>query len=90
MASHILGYIVQSLDENILAPPIQARRLFTHFSEAIQHAKELYGHYMEDHTDEIAGPFEVYSPTKKHIDFAGGALVFRSRDLHIWIDCIIQ
>lgn len=90
MPPHILGYIVQSLDENIIMPPIQARHMFLHFSEALQHAKEVYSSYMEEHTDEDAGPFELYSPTKQHVDFAGGGLVFRSRDLHVWIDCITQ
>ena len=90
MSSNLVGYIVQSLDDDILTPPIGSKHLFITFSEAIQHAKALYESYMERCEEGIEGPFEIYKPTKQQVDFAGGQLIFRSRDIHIWIDVITR
>ena len=90
MQSHILGYIVQKFDEEMLSPPIGAKILFTRFSDAIAHAKEIYQNYLGQFEDVDIGPFEFYSPKKEHVDLGGGAMVFRSRDIQVWIDAVIQ
>jgi hypothetical protein len=88
MTAPIVGYIIQTLDEELILPPYGAKHLFLTFTEAVEHAKALYESYMEKCEEGLEGPFEIYKPTKKDVDIAGGALLFRSRDIHIWIDCI--
>lgn len=90
MNAPIVGYIIQRLDEELILPPLGAKHLFLTFSEAIEHARSLYESYMEGCEEGLEGPFEIYKPTKQTVDLAGGALVFRSRDIHIWIDCILR
>jgi hypothetical protein len=88
MSSAIVGYIIQILDEEQLLPPMGMKHLFVTFKDAIEHGQALYQSYMESRCEEYEGPFEVYKPTKGDVDIAGGALIFRSRDIHIWIDGI--
>lgn len=90
MPPPIVGYIIQTLDEEKLLPPFGAKHLFLTYKEAREHAQSLYESYMESCSDGLEGPFEIYKPTKEQVDLAGGAILFRSRDIHIWIDCILR
>lgn len=89
MSTRILGYIVQIFDEEMLAPPMGGKHLFETFAEAMRHAKDIYHTYIEVNELDKDGLWEVYTPTKQHVDLSGGALVFRSREYHVWIDTIL-
>jgi hypothetical protein len=85
----IHGYIVQQFDEDAPFPPMSARRLFPVFAQALRHAQGLAEEYQMNREEHMEGPFEAYRPSKQSVDISGFGVVFRSRDVHIWIEAII-
>lgn len=86
----IVGYIVQYFDEDAHSPMRGGKILFKVFAQALRYAEETYQSYMQERQEDIEGPFEVFRPTKKDTDLATSSLVFRSRDIWIWIECIYE
>ena len=86
----IHGYIVQQFNEDAPFPPMSAKKLFPVFAQALRHAQVMADEFTENREEEIEGPFEVYRPTKQAVDILGFAVVFRSRDIHIWIEAIVD
>lgn len=89
MTTH-LGYIVQVQDEEDFTPYHGAMKLYRSFDDALAYAEELYRGYLEIHSEEYEGPFEVSRATKYQCDVAGSVLVFRSLNCYIWIDHIVE
>ncbi len=85
-----LGYIVQYSDEDEYTVYHGFKKLFRHFSDALEHAKELTRIYFESHSLEEIGHFENHTPTKKNCDNQGSVVVFECRGYIIWIDCVIE
>lgn len=85
----IYGYIVQQFDEDAPFPPMAARKLFPVFAQALRYAQGLAEDYQQNREEEIEGPFEVYRPSKQSVDISGFGVVFRSRDVYIWIEAIL-
>lgn len=86
----ILGYIVQYSNEEDYTVYHGFKKLFTVYSEALDHAQEFYRAYlgtMEEHHD---GPFLSHKPSKKDADNQGSVVVFESRQLIVWIDAVIE
>ena len=86
----ILGYIIQFFDEEATIPCMNHKRLFKHFSKALESAEEMYRDYILANNEEFLGPYEIIKPTKKEVDIAGSSVIFRSRDVYIWIECIFE
>lgn len=86
----ILGYIVQYLDEESLTPNGPGKRLFTDFQEALNHAHELIHTWHETNTPQSDGPIEYNKTTKQMVDAQHSALVFRSREVFIWIEIVFS
>jgi hypothetical protein len=86
----ILGYIVQYANEDDYTVYHGYKKLFRHFSECLQHAKEVYQGYCVEHPEEHDGPFQVHTPTKKMCDNQGSVVVFESRGMIVWIDCVVE
>lgn len=87
----VLGYVVQYSNEDDYTVYHGFLKLFRYFSDALDHANELYRGYLEAQPAEgFDGPFEVHKPTKKECDNQGSAVVFASRDYIVWIDCIVE
>jgi hypothetical protein len=85
----IHGYIVQQFNEDAPFPPMSARRLFPVFAQALRYGHSLAEEYQENREEEVEGPFEIYRPSKQSVDISGFGLVFRSRDIHIWIEAVL-
>lgn len=83
-----LGYIVQYLDEDSLIPNGPGKRLFQEFEEALDYAHELIHKWHETNTPQSDGPIEYSKITKEMIDAQYSAMVFRSRDVFIWIEIV--
>lgn len=86
----VLGYIVQHSNEDDYTVYHGFKRLFRHFSECLESAKEIYRDYLQTHVEEQSQPFQTYSPSKKMCDTQGSVVVFESRGLIVWIDCVIE
>jgi hypothetical protein len=85
-----LGYILQYSNENDYTVYHGFKKLYRHFSECLQAAKEFSQEYIVTHPEELEGPFEMHTPTKKTCDERGSVVIFESRGLIVWIDCVIE
>lgn len=85
-----VGYIVQYFDEDAISPMRGGKIMFKVFAQALRYAEETYQTYMHERQEHIEGPFEIFHPTKKDTDSTSSSLVFRSRDIWIWIECIYE
>jgi hypothetical protein len=83
-----LGYILQYLDEESLTPNGPGKRLYTQFEEIINDAHELIQKWYETNTPQGDGPIEYHTVTKSMIDAQQSVLLFRSRDVFIWIEIV--
>lgn len=83
------GFIVQRFHEDDSHPLGGAKQLFSTFEEAFIAAKEMASDYIFDRQEDIEGPFELFSPTEEETLIKGSTLVFRSRDIWIWLDVIL-
>jgi hypothetical protein len=87
----IIGYIVQHSNEDDYTVYHGSMKLFRVFSEAVDHANDLYRGYMEkDPHEQFDGPFNIRKPTKKECDAQGSVVVFESRNYIVWIDCVVD
>ena len=86
----VIGYIVQYSDEDDYTVYHGFVKLYTHFSTALERAKDVYQSYLESHDEREIGHFEVRIPTKKQCDEQGSATVFESRGYIVWIDCVVE
>ena len=85
-----LGYILQYSNEEDYTVYHGFKKLYRHFSHCLEQAKHMYQEYMINHPEEYESPFEVHTPTKKTCDERGSVVVFESRGMIIWIDCVIE
>jgi hypothetical protein len=85
-----IGYIVQYSNEDDYTVYHGVMKLYRVFSEALQHAKEMYRGYLETAAEHYDGPFKAHIPTKKDCDAAGSVVVFESRNFIVWIDGVIE
>lgn len=88
--STLLGYIVQSQNDDDFTPYHGQMKLYRSFQDALTQAKELVGLYLESHLEGYDGPFDSHSPSKKQCDDAGSVVVFRSANCIIWIDKVVE
>jgi hypothetical protein len=86
----ILGYIVQYSNEDDYTVYHGFVKLHRTFSSALDHAKDTYRGYLEQMDEAYDGPYETYSPSKKECDERGSVVIFRSREMVVWIDCVIE
>lgn len=86
----ILGYIVQHSNEDDYTIYHGFMKLFKHFTDAIEHARELGSGFLLQNGNEELGPFEMRKPTKKECDTQGSVVVFESRPYIVWIDCVVD
>ena len=86
----VLGYIVQYSNEEDYTVYHGFVKLHRTFTSALEQAKDIYRGYLENNQEQFDEPFEVCKPTKKQCDDAGSVIVFRSRDMIVWIDCVIE
>ncbi len=84
----VLGYILQYLDEESLIPNGPGKRLYTDFDEILNDAQELIQKWYESNTEQGDGPVEYNKLTKAIVDAQHSAMVFRSRDVLIWIEIV--
>jgi hypothetical protein len=84
----ILGYILQYLDEESLIPYGPGKRLYTDFEEVLNDTHELIHKWYELNTPLNDGPIEYQKVTKAMVDAQHSALVFRSREVFIWIEIV--
>lgn len=85
----ICGYIVQSFHEDSNLPLTGPKRLIQNFETAFEAARDMAREYIMNRQEEIEGPFEMFSPTEEEIEVKGSCLIFRSRDIWIWLDAIL-
>jgi hypothetical protein len=83
-----LGYILQYLDEESLSPNGPGKRLYTNFDEIMNDAHELIEKWYETNTPQNDGPIEYQKVTKEMVDAQSSVLVFRSREVFIWIEIV--
>lgn len=86
----ILGYIVQYSNEDDYTIYHGFMKLYRHFSDALEHAKELARGFLEVNNDGHDGPFQMHTPTKKNCDAQGSVIVFESAAYIVWIDAIVE
>ncbi len=84
----VLGYILQYLDEDSLTPNGPGKRLYTDFDEILNDAHELIQKWYETNTEQGDGPVEYTKLTKEIVDAQHSALLFRSREVFIWIEIV--
>ena len=84
----VLGYILQYLDEESLTPNGPGKRLYTDFDEILNDAHELIHKWYETNTEQNDGPVEYYKITKEMVDVQQSVLVFRSREVFVWIEIV--
>lgn len=84
----VLGYILQYLDEESLIPNGPGKRLYTDFDEIINDAHELVVKWYEVNTEQGDGPVEYHKLTKDMLHARHSAILFRSRDVLIWIEIV--
>ena len=84
----IVGYILQYLDEESLIPNGPGKRIYTDFEEIMNDAHELIQKLYEMNTPQSDGPVEYQKVTKEMVDAQHSALVFRSREVFIWIEIV--
>lgn len=83
-----LGYILQYLDEDSLVPNGPGKRLYVEFEEILNDAHELIQKWYETNTEVNDGPIEYQRVTKQMVDAQHSALIFRSREVFIWIEIV--
>ncbi len=86
----VLGYIVQYTNEEEYTVYHGFQKLHKHFSDALEHGKELYRGFLSINDERYDGPFKHYSPTKKECDAQGSVLVFESSSYIVWIDAVVE
>lgn len=84
----VIGYILQYLDEDSLCPNGPGKRLYTDFDEVLNDAHELIQKWYETNTEQIDGPVEYTKVTKQMVDAQHSALIFRSREVFVWIEIV--
>lgn len=84
----IIGYILQYLDEDSLTPNGPGKRLYTDFSEVLNDAHELIQTWYEHNSEANDGPVEYYKITEEMMQAQHSALLFRSREVFIWIEIV--
>lgn len=84
----VLGYILQYFDEESLIPNGPGKRLYTDFEEILNDAHELIQRWYELNTPQNDGPVEYQKVTKAMVDAQHSVLMFRSRDVFIWIEIL--
>jgi hypothetical protein len=84
----ILGYILQYLDEDSLTPNGPGKRLYSDFQEVLYDAHELIQKWYETNTETNDGPIEYQSITRQMVENQSSVLLFRSRDVFIWIEIV--
>jgi hypothetical protein len=85
-----IGYIVQVFDEDQMYPNMGVKRLHTNYNDAIIEANLRIKEFMLDRDESIEGPYEIHkNPTQEELEDNGRLLMFESRDIIIWIDCIV-
>jgi hypothetical protein len=87
---NILGYIVQFFNEECFMPETGYKHLFKSFSQALEHAKMKFQDYVMVNPDVLEGYYDLYTPAKKQADENGYVVVFRSPDVQIWIEVIVE
>lgn len=85
--STILGYIIESLDEESIVPFQGSKKLHKVFAEALREAQTLYNSYMENYPENA--PYEIQKPTKKRVDEEGSVAVFKGETFCVSITCIV-
>lgn len=86
-----IGYIVQYSNEDDYTVYHGFMKLFRNFSDALEHANDLYRGFLElQPPEQFDGPFQTHKPTKKQCDTQGSVIVFESRSYIVWIDCVIE
>lgn len=83
-----LGYILQYLDEQSLVPNGPGKRLYFDFQEVLNDAHEIIQKWYETNTEENDGPIEYQTVTKQMVDSQNSALLFRSREVFVWIEIV--
>ena len=86
----VLGYIVQHSNEDDYVVYNGFKKLFIHFTSALEHAQELARSFLENYNVETQGPFEMRKPAKKDCDTQGSSVVFESGAYIVWIDCVVD
>lgn len=84
----IIGYILQYFDEESLIPNGPGKRLYTEFEEVLNDAHELIQKWHETNTELSDGPIEYQNITKAMVDAQHSVLMFRSREVFIWIEIV--
>lgn len=88
MGMKILGYILQYLDEESITPTGPGKRLYTDFEEIVYDAHELINLWYTKNTEEHDGPVEYNTITKEMVEAQSSGLLFRSREVFIWIELV--
>jgi hypothetical protein len=83
-----VGYILQYFDEESLIPNGPGKRLYTDFDQVLNDAHELIQKWYEINTDANDGPVEYQKVTQAMVDAQQSVLMFRSRDVFIWIEIV--
>lgn len=84
----VLGYILQYLDEDSLTPNGPGKRLYTDFTEILNDAHEVVQKWYEMNNPQLDGPVEYQKVTKEMVENQHSALVFRSREVFLWIEIV--
>ena len=86
----LLGYIVQSFNEDEPIPRMGAKPLFPHFADAKDVARDMIQNFIANRDEAIEGPFQFFNPTESDILNTMSSLIFQSRDYFIWIDMVYE
>jgi hypothetical protein len=84
----ILGYILQYLDEESLTPNGPGKRLYSDFEEVLKDGHELIQKWYETNTEINDGPIEYQTVTQQLVENQSSVLLFRSREVFIWIEIV--
>jgi len=86
----ILGYIVQYSNEDDYTVYHGYMKLYRHFSDALDNAKELARGFLEVNAEVQNSPFKMNTPSKKDCDNQGSVVVFESASYIVWIDVVVE
>ena len=85
-----LGYIVQYYDDDSLIPYGPGKRLFTIYSEALDHAKEIRFKWLSENSVEIEKPVHMGDPTEEYVRQYHYGVVLESAAVNLWIETVYR
>jgi hypothetical protein len=84
----LLGYIVQYYDDDSLVPYGPGKRLFTNYTDALDHAKEIRFKWLSENNPDIEKPVRMEDPTEEYVQIYHYGIVLESAAVNLWIETV--